>query len=189
MKRHTVAASLAVAAFATGAYASEPAYHVAETVKLGGSVRWDYLTYETGRNRLFITRADRVDVFDAASKTINGSIPGTRGVHGVALAPELDLGFASDGADNNVTVFTLSSLKTTATVAAGGNPDAIVYDPATKRVFTGNGKSADLTAIDAAAGKTLTNIPVGGKPEFIAVDGKGRLYVNIESTNQLLVVD
>jgi len=36
------------------------------------------------------------------------------------------------------------------TVQAGTNPDAIVYDPASKRVFAMNGRSSNSTAIDAA---------------------------------------
>ena len=34
----------------------------------------------------------------------------------------------------------------------GQNPDAILYDPASKRIFTFNGRSKDATVIDAAKG-------------------------------------
>ncbi len=43
--------------------------------------------------------------------------------------------------------------------------------------------------IDAAAGKALATIPLGGKPEFAAGDGKGRVYVNIEDTAEIAVID
>ncbi|MEJ0047562.1 MAG: hypothetical protein WDN04_16640 [Rhodospirillales bacterium] len=170
-------------------FAASPTYRLADSQRLEGNVRWDYLTYEPARHRLFITRGDHVDVFDAATKRVTGMIADTRGVHGVALAPELDQGYTSNGQDNTVTVFTLSTLRTTATIATGERPDAIVYDGASKRVFTANAKSEDLTAIDTGTDKAAGTTAVGGKPEFMAVDGKGKLFVNIESKNQLVVVD
>ncbi len=72
------------------------------------------------------------------------SIAITPGVHGVALAPGLNRGFTSNGGGNTVTVFELSSLKVLATLPAWKKPDAIAYDPFTKRVFAANGESGML---------------------------------------------
>src|SRR5208283_2152745 len=72
--------------------AAEPAYHVVDKLHLDGDVRWDYLSFDSVHKRLFITRGDHVDVFDAVAKQVAGTIPDTKGVHGVALAPELDRG-------------------------------------------------------------------------------------------------
>ncbi len=110
-------------------------------------------------------------------------------MHGVALAADLDRGFTSNGKDNSVTLFDLSTLKVIGNTPTENKPDGIVYDPASKRVFAANGESGSLTPVDAVAGKSLAAIPLGGKPEFVAVDGKGRLFVNIEDKNQLVVVD
>src|SRR5487761_2584350 len=156
---------------------------------LPGNVKWDYLTYDVGSKRLFITRGDHVDVYDTTLGRVVGSIADTPGVHGVALAPGLNRGFTSNGRSNTVTVFELSSLKVLATLPAGKKPDAIVYDPFTKRVFAANGESGTLTTIDAARSEVLATVNIGGKLEFAAVDGKGRLYVNVESKNALAVVD
>ena len=71
----------------------------------------------------------------------------------------------------------------------GENPDAILYDPATKRVFTFNGRSQDSTAIDAASGKVLGTIKLDGKPEFAASDAKGEIFVNIEDKSELVAID
>ncbi len=71
----------------------------------------------------------------------------------------------------------------------GDNPDAILYDPATKRVFTFNGRSQDSTAIDAAKGIVLGTIKLDGKPEFAASDGKGEIFVNIEDKSELVAID
>jgi YVTN family beta-propeller protein len=119
-----------------------------------------------------------------------GTIPGTNGVHGIAIADELGKGFTSDGGDNDVTVFDLKTLKVTGKVKTGQNPDAIIYEPVSKRVFTFNGKSSDSTAIDAKTGEVITaSIPVGGKPEFAQVDGKGHIYANIEDKGEIVEID
>src|ERR1035437_2754114 len=170
-------------------YAAEPAYHVTRQDVLPGDVKWDYLTYDAAGKRLFITHGDQVDVYDPAQGKVVGSIAGTLGVHGVALVPALNKGFTSNGRSNTVTIFELSSLKVLGTLPTEKKPDAIVYDPFTQRVFAANGDSGSVTALDAIKNEVLATIAIGGKLEFEAVDGKGRLYVNVEDKNTLAVVD
>jgi YVTN family beta-propeller protein len=129
-------------------------------------------------------------VVDPRTGTIVGDIPNTPGVHGIALAPELEKGFTSNGGDGSVTVFNLATLATIATIQTGAkNPDGIVYDPASARVFTFNGGSDDATAIDARTNAVVATIPLGGRPEFPAVDGRGMVYDNIESTSEIVAID
>ena len=184
----TTAPALTTSASAS-ASTSTSLFRVLETVKLPGATRWDYLVFSSEFHRLYITRGDSVDVYDTVAKRIVGSIADTKSVHGVALAPELNRGFTSNGQDNTVTVFELDSLKKIGTVPTDKRPDAIVYDAFTKRVFTANAIGENLTAIDAITLKVLATIKVDGKPEFAVVDGKGRLFVNIEPKNQLAVID
>ena len=71
-------------------------------------------------------------------------------------------------------------------IKVGENPDAILYDPASKRVFTFNGRSHDATAIDAAKGTVVGTIKLDGKPEFAVSDEKGEIFVNIEDKSELM---
>jgi YVTN family beta-propeller protein len=129
-------------------------------------------------------------VVDPYKGSVVGDIPDTTGVHGIALAQDLGKGFTSNGRDNTVTVFDLKTLKETAKIKIEGeNPDAILYDAATKRVFTFNGRSKNATVIDAEKGTVISNIPLDGKPEFGAADGKGMVYVNIEDKSELTSID
>ena len=171
------------------ARADGPGYTVLETWHLPGAVRWDYLTFDPVGRRLFVTRGGSVDVLDVTTGKVIGSIPDTRGAHGVALTPDIGKGFVSDGAANTVTVFDLATLKTIATVPTGTKPDAIVYDTASRRVFAANGDSGDLTVIDAVTDGVIGTVALGGRPEFAAVDGKGRLYVNLEDISKVAVID
>jgi DNA-binding beta-propeller fold protein YncE len=175
-------ASLALAAGSSG-------YHVAKKTVLGGDGGWDYLTVDAKARRVYISRGTHVMVVDADSAAVVGDIPGTNGVHGIAIASDMDKGFVSDGRDNNVTIFDTKTLKVLGTAPAGKNPDAIIYDPASKRVFTFNGSSKDATAIEAKTGTVAGTIPLGGKPEFAAADDKGHVFVNIEDTSEIVRFD
>lgn len=181
-----ISLSLAAVAFA----AAGPGYHVIKTYTVGGEGGWDYLTVDASTHRLFISRGTHVIVLDNESGKTVGDIPDTPGVHGIALAPELGRGFTSNGREGTVTIFDIKTLAPIGSkVKAGENPDAILYDPATKRVFTFNGRSHDSTAIDAQTGKVLGTIPLGGKPEFAASDAKGEIFVNIEDKSELDAID
>jgi len=164
-------------------------YKLVHTFVLGGDGGWDYLSFDTPGQRLFISRSNRVQVMDTSGKLL-GEVPGTNGVHGIALAPEVGKGFTTDGQDDSVTVFDLKSLRVTAQIKIpGDHPDAIAYDPMTKRVFTFNGRSDDSTVIDAASDKVLGTIPLSGRPEASVADGQGRVYVNIEDKSELTAID
>src|SRR6195256_328997 len=174
----------------SSAFAAAPTYKVLTKIKVGGGARWDYSFLDSSSHRLYVSHGTQTEVIDTATDKLIGTIPGTNGVHGIAIADDLGKGFTSDGGDNDVSIFDLKTLKVTGKVKTGQNPDAIIYEPTSKRVFTFNGKSSDSTAIDAKTGEVVTaSIPVGGKPEFTQVDGKGHIFVNIEDKNEIVEID
>lgn len=170
-------------------YAADPGYHVIKKLQLGGEGGWDYLTVDGAARRLYISRSTHVIVVDIDTDKVVGDIADTPGVHGIAIAPELNRGFTSNGKANTSTIFDLKTLKVLGQVKTGQNPDAILYDPASKRVLTFNGRSKDATVFEAISGKIAGTIALGGKPEFAAADGQGKVYVNIEDTNEVVEID
>jgi DNA-binding beta-propeller fold protein YncE len=181
---------VAVLFFSQFVLAADPGLHVINTFKVGGDGGWDYLEIDPDARHLFVSRATHVMIFDADSGKSVGDIPDTPGVHGIALAPDLGRGFTSNGKEGSVTIFDLKTLKPISKVQdVGQNPDAILYDPATKRVFTFNGRSHDATAIDGATGKVAGKIPLDGKPEFAVSTGAGEIFVNIEDKNEMTAID
>jgi YVTN family beta-propeller protein len=144
---------------------------------------------DSNTGRLYISRSTHVMVVDAESGKVIGDIPNTNGVHGIALVPELNKGFTSNGRDSTVSIFDLKTLKVLSQVAVGKNPDAIIYDPASKRIFTFNGASKDATAIDAKSGTVVGTVALNGRPEFAVSDEKGRIYVNLEDKSELVRFD
>jgi YVTN family beta-propeller protein len=166
-------------------------YALKQKFAIAGDGGWDYLTYDAASNRLFVSRATRVQVIDPDHGTVLNEIPDTPGVHGIALAEELNKGFVSNGRDNSVTVFDLKTLKTVGKVALTNaeNPDFILYDAFSRRVFVFNGRSSNASVIDAATARLVATIPLHGKPEAAVTDGAGKVFVNIENRNEITAID
>jgi DNA-binding beta-propeller fold protein YncE len=169
--------------------AAPPGYKLIKTVAIPGDGGWDYLTVDTEGRRVYISHANRVDVFDADSGEIKGKVEDTSGIHGIAVAAEFGRGFTSNGKTSTVSVFDLKTLKTTDTIATGKGPDYIHYDPTTHRVFAFNGGSATATVIDASNVKLVGGVELGGRPEAAASDGKGNVYVNLVDKNEVIKID
>ena len=179
--------TLAPRAIAKAIVSPQP-YHLIKKLTLGGTERWDYLTLDSAARRLYVTRGTRVVVLNVDTGKVIGQISPTAGVHGVTLAPGLGRGFTSNGATATVTIFDLKTLHVLGQVKTGEDPDAIVYEPVSQRVFAFNGKSNTATVFDAKSAQVLATLPLGGTPEFAVADGAGQVYVNIESTSEVVAL-
>jgi YVTN family beta-propeller protein len=166
---------------------AEPLYRLGGSVLLGPPERWDYLHYDAASQRIFIAHATEIDVVDGRRAVLLGRLGGIGGAHGVDLG--LGKGFAVNGDRGSVTVFDPATLQPQQEVKADADADALVYDPASRRVFVVNGDAHDISVIDAASASFIANIPLGGAPEFAAADGAGKLYVNIKDTSQIVRID
>jgi DNA-binding beta-propeller fold protein YncE len=132
---------LAVAGCAsmTDGVPARASYGVVSRLEIGGPGGWDYLSVDEKRHHLYVSRGDHVQIVDTLSGKVVGDLPGTAGVHGIAIAGDLGLGFTSNGRAGSVTVFDLDTFGVIDTVTVtGSNPDAILYEPTSKRVLTFN---------------------------------------------------
>jgi len=170
-------------------YAAIADYHIVKKLPLGGEGGWDALTVDSSAQLLYLSRGTHVMVIDLATDKLVGDIPDTPGVHGIALAPELNRGFISNGKSNTATIFDLKTLKVLGQVKTGDNPDAILYDPSSKQVFIFNGRSNDVTVLNAASSVITGTVPLGGKPEFAVSDNNGKVLVNLEDTSEVVEID
>jgi DNA-binding beta-propeller fold protein YncE len=178
-----------LAGYSPAAHAKTGDFHEATRFHLGGDGGWDYLTVDADARRLYIARSNRVMVVDADTGKLVGEVPGLDDAHGVAIVKDQGMGFATSGKSGEVIAFDLKSLKTLKRIKAGENPDALLYDPASKRILAFNGKSHTMTAIDANKMNVLATLALPGKPEFTVSDGAGRVFVNLEDQSELLAID
>jgi DNA-binding beta-propeller fold protein YncE len=190
MKRHTrLSLVISILMLTAVGFAQSGQYRVTKTISIPGDEGWDYVSVDSAARRVYISHGSHVVVLDADSYKVVGDIPDTLGVHGIAIAADLERGFTSNGRANTVTIFDLKTLKTLGTVKTVPNPDAIVYESASKRIFAMDGHSQATTAINAANGTIAGTLALGGRPEFAVADGKGSIYVNIEDKSELVQFD
>jgi YVTN family beta-propeller protein len=182
---------VSIAAFApVNAQNTTSQYSIARTIALTGDGGWDYLSVDMSNSRLFVSHGNQVNIVDLRSGKEIAVIPKTNGVHGIAIANDLNKAFISCGRDTSVMVVDLNNFSLIARVkVTGQNPDAILYDQFSHKVFTFNGRSSNSTVIDAVNNKVVSTITLSGNPEFSQTDGKGTIYVNIEDKSQISAIN
>jgi DNA-binding beta-propeller fold protein YncE len=171
------------------AHAAGP-YHLLTEIKVGGEGGWDYLSIDPGARRLYVSHATKVVVIDIDHNAVVGEIADTPGVHGVALAPDLERGLTSNGGENKAGIVDLKTLQTLSKVDTDKGPDGMLYDPGQQEFYTFNGRGQSATVISAKSSTVVATIPLGGRPEFAAVDvAAGRIYDNLEDKSEVAVID
>jgi YVTN family beta-propeller protein len=165
-------------------------YQLAKTVKLGAPDRWDYLTFDSSSNRVFISHSDRLTVVDAKSGKIVGTvddIPG--GTHGIGIVPSVGRGYTDDGKAGVAWAFDLKTLKKIAEIKAQPDADGITYDSVSGHIFVIDGDSGKITVIDPKTNAVVTTIDGGGGLEFGVADGQGHFFVNGAEKGAILRID
>ena len=162
---------------------------VLKTFHIGGTGGWDYLAVSPVHDMLYVSHGNQVNILNKNNGDSLGIIEKTNGVHGIAFVPTANKGFISNGKSNNVFVFDLTTNKVLAEIETGKNPDAIMYEPFSKKIITCNGRSNNLSIIDPLLNKVIDSVNVGGKPETAVSDEAGKLFINIEDKNEIVVVD
>jgi DNA-binding beta-propeller fold protein YncE len=180
---------LATFFFASLLLQSGTGYTVVGRYPIGGTGGFDYVTLDSSARRLYVSHSTQVEVLDADSGKVVGTIPDTPGVHGAAIASPFKHGFTSNGRENKVSMFDSTTLALIKKIDVGKGPDGIYYEPKTKRVFTNNHGTHDITAIDAATGDVVGTVQAKGDGESAIIGADGLVYVNIEDTAEVIVFD
>lgn len=164
-------------------------YRIVRKIHIPGNNFWDYLNVDT-HGDLFVSHGNMVQVVSTQSGKVIATMDSLDGVHGIALAPNLNKGFISSGRDSVVAVFNLKTFKITNRVkVTGANPDCIVYDRFSNDVFAFDGHSDCITVVSADSEKVVKTIPLAGNPEFAVTDNKGQIYVNIENKSLISLIN
>jgi DNA-binding beta-propeller fold protein YncE len=173
---------------------AEEKWSVVKTLQVGREGGWDYLTIDSNRHRLYVPRTTHTMVIDTESGKVLADMPGQKNAHGVALAPRAGRGFISDGGgDGAIVVFDLKTNRILGSIAAMADVDGIIFDDHANRVHVVSGRGKALFSFDPGIELQNAKLPppvaLRGEPEFLAVDGTGRLFVNLMDTHEVAVVD
>ena len=182
-----LAAVVAMVPFLSLAQQAGP-YKVLQTVKVGGEGGFDYVYADDAGRKLYVPRSGpsgRITVFDLDTLKPVGEIPNVS-AHGVAVDTKSQHGF---GSSKPVAMFDAKTLATIKTIDAQGGPDGILADPLSGRVYVFSHGAPNVTVIDAKDGSIVGTVDLGGAPEQGVLDGKGRLYIDLEDKGSIAVVD
>lgn len=169
--------------------AEVPGFTVKERYAVPGNGGFDYIVFDSSSNRLYVSHGTEVNVLNADSGEIVGTVEDTPGVHGIAIVPTLHRGFTTNGANATVSVFDTNTLKTIRNISVPRSPDFVFYDPQTKRVLVCHGEAGVITAIDPEKEMVIGQINLGGGAEAAVVDGKGAGFVNLEEAAVVVSFD
>jgi len=179
---------------APSAISVSPGYAIVRHIKAPGADVWDYAAVDPETRRLYLAQSGVLaldldtgqSVRLAQAPMIHGVVPIGRGRLAIA-----------DSTAHEVVVLTSATGRELARIPTGKspnktgwhNPDALVLEPTSGLLAAVNGDSGAVLLIDLERAAVVSTIRVGGKLEFAVADGKGRLFVNIESENALAVLD
>lgn len=167
-----------------------PVYIPDQTISLPGNGGHDYLYVDPVNRRLYVTHGSTVDVIDLKTEKYIGSVTGLGEDHGVAIDNRLNRGFVSDSRQKALVVFNSNTFKTINTLhLKGEDEDATLLDPASDKVFVFEGDSHQAEVVDPHTLKETNIVALGAAPEFAVSDGHGLIYNNLESSNQIAVID
>lgn len=165
-------------------------YVLDKTIALPGNGGYDYITIDQPNHHLYASHGTAVNVVDIETEKVIGTISGMKGVHGIAIANDLNRGFISDGGANSIVAFDIKTLQIIKTIPVSGkNPDGIIYDPFSKKIFAFEGHSSSVAVVDPKELIQTNFIELTGAPEFAVTDGKGLIYNNLEDKSSLDVID
>jgi DNA-binding beta-propeller fold protein YncE len=182
-----LAAVVAIVPFSILAQQAGP-YKVLQTVKVGGEGGFDYVYADDAGRKLYVPRSGpsgRITVFDLDTLKPVGEIAGAS-AHGVAVDAKTQHGF---GSSKPVVMFDAKTLATIKSIDVQGGPDGILGDPSNGRVYVFSHGEPNVTVFDAKDGSIVGTVDLDGAPEQGVLDGKGRLYIDLEDNGSIAVVD
>lgn len=190
MKKLILISALSFSVFA-GISQETTIFKLSKKIMLNGDGKWDYMSVDNTRNRLYVSHADRVHVIDLTTDQAIAEWTGLANVHGLAFSKKQNKVYVANTSENNVVIFDANSLKKIKTVELKGalKPDCILFDEFSQKAFVFCGKSNNTYLLDANSDEVISTIDMGGKPEFACSDDKGFVYNNIEDKNEVVVID
>jgi len=191
MKKILFTLLLASATILSARQASAQNYTFDKAIPMPGNGGYDYVFIDQDTHTLYASHGTAVNVVDLQSEkniaTISG---GMKSVHGIAIAPELNRGFISDGKANAVFAFDTKTFRLIKVIhITGTDADGIIYDPYSKKMIVFEGDSHAGVVIDPQQMVQVGSVDLGGSPEFAVSNGEGLIYNNLEDKSSLNVID
>jgi DNA-binding beta-propeller fold protein YncE len=172
--------------------AAEPSLALVQTIELKGKPgKLDHLIVDSKSERLFLANKvnNTVEVVDLKAGKPVKQLKGQFGAQGLAYAPDLERLYVGLGTGGFCNIFDGKDYKLLKTVKFMDDADNVRYNPRTHTVYVAHAEKA-LGVIDGETLDLKTDISLPGSAESFQLEsGRPRLYVNIPSPSQVVVID
>ncbi len=155
----------------------------------GADGGWDYVNVSADGKTLLVSRSDGVMTIDLATGAVNPHLVAAGRTHGAVTVPGSTIGMVTSTTSGGALLFDTKTGAVVATIKTGMKPDAAAYDPATGMLLVMDNAGGGVAVIDPKTSKLVGTVALDGALESAAVDGKGKLYVNVEDKGELAVID
>ncbi len=173
------------------AMATEP-LRLVQTIELPSvEGRIDHFAVDVNGKRLFVAALgnNTVEVVDLSNGSVANEIRGLNEPQGVAFLAGEGLIAVASGSDGTCRFFAADTLKPAGSLDYQSDADNLRYDSASQKLFIGYGNGS-LGAIDAKTRAKLFDVKLPGHPESFQLETRGsRIFVNVPSARQIVVVD
>jgi YVTN family beta-propeller protein len=158
----------------------------------GRATRWDYMSFDPLRSRLFVAHLgdSTVVAFDTDSNAVVGTIADVGEVHGTLAVPDLGRVYATASKTDEVVVIDAATLKILARIPAGRYPDGLAYAPDVHKLYVSDEYGKTETVIDIQKNTRTATIPLGGNVGNTQYDPLSKhIFVNVQGTGELIEID
>lgn len=186
----TLFAAASTMAACVPAVAADPTYRVVSTIKTDSQSSAQSIALDPSGRRLYVGRQGLVEIVDLETGSRVGQVVVPGQVGGIAIAPELNRGFASSQSAGTLTIFDLRTLQPIKVLSGvGAEVGAVAFEPQSKRVFVSSLNGGRLTAVSAESGDVVGTASLGGRLRGVVADTRGNVFVADEQRDTVHVVD
>ncbi len=183
------AALFAGALCAAQAYAAAPPKLAVTGQIAGPDGGWDYLSFDPVHRRLYVSRTDGVMAIDVDTGKVTPKLVDAQRTHMAVPANRGDDLVITSTTAGAALIADAVTGKVRATIKTGTKPDGAFLEPSSGLVWVLDNAGAGIALIDAKAGTKVATIAVPGALESAAMDGQGKVFINVEDKNEIAVVD
>jgi DNA-binding beta-propeller fold protein YncE len=162
-------------------------YKIVDRIKVPDGA-FDYATFDAATNRVYMPRGAFTTVIDVKTNKVSQLASGASD-HIALPVPDTNLLILTQRR-GTIRIADKQTDTVLADLPGGKNPNSAAYDPVTKMVFVMNKDSGDAAIVDPIQRKVVATIPVSPNTlEFPVADGAGRIFDNVETTAEIVVID
>jgi DNA-binding beta-propeller fold protein YncE len=187
--RSILAATLFVGALAASSAQGAPPQLAVTGEIAGPDGSWDYLSFDPNHRRLYVGRADGIMAIDVDTGRVTPRLVDAQRTHVAVPVNHGDALVVTSAAAGGALIADALTGKVSATIKTGSKPDGAFLEPSSGLAWVMDNAGGGVAVIDPRAGVKVATIAVAGALESAAADGAGKVFINVEDHNEVVVID